>query len=147
MTYAGNKSVYLFRCSYKGLIIRADIFHESAYAMRSASADVQSVVGSPLSMSRSVRDALSRNVNERQNVCRLARGPVGPWARLIVCTDGITTNLAAACALDRLWDYRWQSCGVPDKAEMKAGTYSARFASCDLSVKSSLYKSRKEFAA
>lgn len=80
-TYVENKSVYLFRCSYKGLSIRADILHESAFAMRSASANVQSVVGSPLSMSRSVRDALSRNVNERQNVCRLA-GPVGPFNRL-----------------------------------------------------------------
>lgn len=58
-----------------------DILHESAYTMRSASADAQSIVGSPLSVSRSVRDALSRNVNERQNVCRLA-GPMGPFNRL-----------------------------------------------------------------
>lgn len=94
--------------------------------MRSASADAQSIVGSPLSVSRSVRDALSRNVNERQNVCRLAAGPL---AHLIVCTDGIAANLAAACAIDRLWDYRWQSCGTADKAERKTGTYSARFAS------------------
>lgn len=42
-------------------------------ATRLVSAGVQSVLDSPLSVSRSVRGALSRNVNERQNVCRLGR--------------------------------------------------------------------------
>lgn len=42
-------------------------------ATRLVSASAQSILDSPLSVSRSVRDALSRNVNERQNVCRLRR--------------------------------------------------------------------------
>lgn len=54
-------------------MVRCRRIYEYSSKCDETGTDVQSVLDSPLSVSRSVRDALSRNVNERQNVCRLRR--------------------------------------------------------------------------